>query len=99
MTLLNDPYTALKAHPKWTLSENQLSIQRTLHFKNFNVAWGFMCRVALVAEKMDHHPEWRNVYNQVEISLTTHSAEGLTELDLRLAAAIDTIADQMGVTK
>jgi 4a-hydroxytetrahydrobiopterin dehydratase len=65
---------------------------KTFKFKDFSEAFGFMARAALVAEKMDHHPEWTNVWNRVEVTLSTHSAGGLTELDLKLAEAMDRIA-------
>jgi 4a-hydroxytetrahydrobiopterin dehydratase len=68
------------------------AIAKTYTFKNFNAAFGFMTRVALVAEKMDHHPEWRNVYRTVEVTLSTHDAGGLTERDVKLARAMDDIA-------
>jgi 4a-hydroxytetrahydrobiopterin dehydratase len=68
------------------------AIAKTFTFKDFNAAFGFMARVALTAEKMDHHPEWRNVYRTVEVTLSTHDAGGLTALDLQLAAAMDQIA-------
>lgn len=80
---------ALADLPRWTLSEDGLAIQRTLIFDDFAQAFGFMARVAIVAEKADHHPEWFNVYNRVEIRLTTHDAGGLSTRDLALAAAID----------
>ena len=72
--------------------EGRDAIQKTFKFKDFNEAFGFMARAALVAEKMDHHPEWANVWNRVDVTLSTHSAGGLTELDLKLAEAMDKIA-------
>ncbi len=83
---------ALKALPGWQLVEGRDAITRTYKFDDFNAAFGFMTRVALVADKMDHHPEWFNVYNRVEVTLSTHEAEGLTERDVRLATAIDGFA-------
>lgn len=75
----------------WIEQENAL--QRTFTFKDFSEAFAFMARVALIAEKMDHHPDWSNVYNRVHIKLNTHSAGGtVTEKDRKLAAAIDRIA-------
>jgi 4a-hydroxytetrahydrobiopterin dehydratase len=65
------------------------AISKLFTFKDFNQAWGFMCRVALLAEKRDHHPEWRNVWNKVEITLTTHDAGGLSGRDFELATAIE----------
>jgi len=75
----------------WNLSNDTKSIHKELKFKDFNHAWGFMNRVALLAEKMDHHPEWFNVYNRVEITLTTHDAGGISERDIKMASAIDDI--------
>jgi 4a-hydroxytetrahydrobiopterin dehydratase len=75
--------------PAWTLEGEHL--KRRLVFADFNQAWGFMARVALLAEAQDHHPEWFNVYNRVEIALTTHDAGGLSARDVRLATAIDAL--------
>jgi 4a-hydroxytetrahydrobiopterin dehydratase len=75
--------------PHWTLVQGRDAIHRGWKFANFSQAWGFMARVALLAEKFDHHPEWSNVYNQVEITLSTHDAGGLSSRDLALAHAID----------
>lgn len=75
--------------PDWTLMNDGKAIGRTIRFKDFNEAWGFMNRVALLAEKMDHHPEWSNVWNTVTIALSTHDAGGLTSKDVKLATAID----------
>ncbi len=83
---------ALDSLPHWSLAEGREAIVRTFRFRDFSEAWGFMARVALVAEKLDHHPEWFNVWNRVEVTLATHDAGGLTELDLRLARAMDRIA-------
>ncbi|MEP3277914.1 MAG: 4a-hydroxytetrahydrobiopterin dehydratase [Stappiaceae bacterium] len=77
----------------WTLVEGREAIGRDFKFKSFNEAFGFMTRVALVAEKMDHHPEWFNVYNKVNVILATHDAGGLTELDVNLAKKMDRFAD------
>ena len=77
----------LEALPDWTLEQQKL--YRKFVFDDFNSAFGFMTRVALVAEAMNHHPEWSNVWNRVEIHLTTHDAGGLSDLDFRLAARID----------
>jgi len=77
----------LQAVPGWQIREGKL--YRRLQFKNFVEAFGFMSRVALLAEKADHHPEWFNVYHTIEIFLTTHDAGGLSERDFALAAAID----------
>ncbi len=78
--------------PGWSLVEGRDAIRRRLVFHDFAEAWGFMSRVALLAEKHDHHPEWSNVWNRVEIVLTTHDAGGLSERDLALARAIDALA-------
>ncbi len=75
--------------PGWTPVEGRDAIKKTFQFKSFNEAWGFMSRVALAAEKLNHHPEWFNVYNRVEIVLTTHDCGGLSELDVKLAKRID----------
>jgi 4a-hydroxytetrahydrobiopterin dehydratase len=79
----------LAAHPEWTLRADGLAIERRFQFKNFSQAWAFMSRVALLAEKHDHHPEWSNVYNRVAVTLTTHDAGGLSERDAKMAGAID----------
>ncbi len=76
----------------WSDVSGRDAITRKFTFKNFNEAFGFMSRVALVAEKMDHHPEWSNVYKTVDVTLSTHDAGGLTELDIKLAEAMDKIA-------
>jgi 4a-hydroxytetrahydrobiopterin dehydratase len=73
----------------WQAAEGRDAIRRSFKFKNFSEAWGFMNRVALLAETQDHHPEWSNVYNRVEILLATHDCDGLSERDLKLARAID----------
>jgi 4a-hydroxytetrahydrobiopterin dehydratase len=80
------------ALPEWKPAEERDAIRREFRFGDFNEAWGFMARVALLAEAQDHHPEWSNVYNRVDILLTTHDAGGLSERDLRLARAIDGLA-------
>lgn len=90
--------TALESLPLWQKAdEARPAIKRELRFADFNTAFGFMARVAIEAEKSDHHPEWFNVYNRVEILLTTHDAGGVTERDLKLAAFIDAAAE--GLTK
>ncbi|PSC07006.1 4a-hydroxytetrahydrobiopterin dehydratase [Alsobacter soli] len=76
----------------WALVEGREAIQRRFVFKDFNEAFGFMARVALAAERMNHHPEWSNVYKTVDITLATHDAGGLTELDVKLAHKIDQLA-------
>jgi len=79
------------ALPEWKLVEGRDAITRAFRFKDFSEAWGFMARVALLAEAQDHHPEWFNVWNRVDITLSTHDAGGLSERDIRLASAIDQI--------
>ena len=76
----------------WSEVSGRDAITKKFTFKNFSEAFGFMSRVALAAEKMDHHPEWSNVYKTVDVTLSTHDAGGLTELDVRLAEAMDKIA-------
>ena len=80
---------ALARLPQWTLREDGLAIMRKLKFSDFGEAFGFMTRVAIAADKADHHPEWFNVYNRVEITLTTHDAGGLSKRDVALAEAIE----------
>lgn len=77
--------------PAWRALPERDAIGREVKFADFSAAWGFMSRVALVAERMDHHPEWSNVYNRVSIVLTTHDAGGLSERDVAMARAIDAI--------
>ena len=76
----------------WSEVSGREAIARTFTFRDFNEAFGFMTRVALVAERMNHHPEWRNVYNRVHVVLTTHDAAGVTALDLELAQAMNRLA-------
>jgi len=87
---------ALQELAGWSLADGRDAIEKSFKFKDFSQAWGFMARVALAAEAMDHHPEWSNVYNRVEILLTTHSCDGLSELDLALARKIEAAAKEMG---
>jgi 4a-hydroxytetrahydrobiopterin dehydratase len=84
--------SGLAALPGWTRVSGRSAITKTWKWADFNQAWGFMNRVALVAEQMNHHPEWSNVWNRVEITLSTHDAGGLSALDFQLAAAIERIA-------
>jgi 4a-hydroxytetrahydrobiopterin dehydratase len=86
--------TALADLPGWTLADDGLSIKRVYKFGDFNAAFGFMARVALKADKMDHHPEWFNVYNKVEMTLTTHDAGGVTQKDIDLATFCQTAAGE-----
>jgi 4a-hydroxytetrahydrobiopterin dehydratase len=83
---------ALGELAQWREVAGRDAIARTLQFKTFNEAWGFMSRVALHAERHDHHPEWFNVYNRVEVTLATHECGGLSERDVRLAKFIDKLA-------
>lgn len=76
----------------WTETEGRDALHKAFKFRNFSEAWGFMSRAALVAEKLDHHPEWTNVWNKVSVTLTTHDAGGLTELDVTLAEAMDNMS-------
>jgi 4a-hydroxytetrahydrobiopterin dehydratase len=88
---------ALKELSGWSAVEGERdAIRRSYRFRDFNEAFGFMARAALMAEKLDHHPEWSNVYNRVEVTLTTHDADGVTALDVRLAAFMDAAADALG---
>ena len=89
--------SALKGLSGWSDVAGREAIARTFVFKDFNEAFGFMSRAALVAEKRDHHPEWRNVYKTVEVVLATHDAGGVTKLDIQLATAMNAIARQLGV--
>lgn len=79
------------ALPEWRLAEGRDAIRREFRFRDFSEAWGFMARVALLAEAQDHHPEWSNVWNRVEILLSTHDAGGLSARDIQLARAIDAL--------
>ncbi|KAF0288918.1 putative pterin-4-alpha-carbinolamine dehydratase [Amphibalanus amphitrite] len=76
----------------WSKTDGRDAIEKKFQFKDFNQAWGFMSRVALKAEKMDHHPEWFNVYNRVDITLSTHDCGGLSGKDVTLASFIDSVA-------
>lgn len=82
---------SLSTLPEWTLARGGDAIARKLQFANFSEAFAFMAQVALLAEKHDHHPEWSNVYNRVEIELTTHDAGGLSSRDIEMAKAIDAL--------
>jgi len=91
--LMGDARTrALDGLAGWTVTEGRDAIAKTFTFKDFNAAFGFMARVACLAETMDHHPEWFNVYNRVDVTLSTHDAGGLTDLDIRMARFMDDIA-------
>lgn len=82
----------LEELPGWQAVAGREAIGRRFMFGTFNEAMGFICRVALHAEKMDHHPEWTNVYNRVDVVLTTHEVQGLTKLDVELAVFMDRVA-------
>jgi 4a-hydroxytetrahydrobiopterin dehydratase len=86
--------SALAKLQGWSETPGRDAINKKFVFKDFNAAFGFMTRAALVAEKLDHHPEWSNVYKTVEVTLSTHDAGGLTELDIKLAEAMEAIAKQ-----
>ncbi len=75
----------------WAMDEQRDAIKKTFKFKNFADAFGFMTRAAIWSEKWDHHPEWFNVYNRVEVTLTTHDVQGLSALDVKLARKMDTL--------
>ncbi len=83
--------TALAALKEWKEVPGRDAIQRSLQFADFNQAWGFMTKVALAAEKADHHPQWSNVFNKVEIVLSTHDAGGISDKDVELARFIDSV--------
>ena len=88
---------ALKRLPGWSAADGgRDAIRREFRFADFNAAFAFMTRVALTAEKLDHHPEWFNVYNRVEVTLATHDADGVTELDVTLAGFMNEAAKALG---
>ncbi len=80
----------------WSAVPGREAIGKSFRFDDFNQAFGFMTRIALAAEKLDHHPEWFNVYNRVDVTLATHDADGVTELDLKLARLMDAAATGAG---
>ena len=86
---IDDLKAALKRLPDWELAKDREAITRKFQFVDFDAAFAFMTRSALLAAKMDHHPEWFNVYNKVEVTLATHDAGGVTQKDIDLAAAMD----------
>jgi len=97
MTQTLDLAAVLRDLPAWREAQDaRPAIARALVFADFNAAFGFMTRVALYADKVDHHPEWSNVYNRVEVLLTTHDAGGLTQRDLDMAHFIDAAAAALG---
>lgn len=94
----DDERSALMAELEgWALVQEGKAIQKEFRFTNFNAAMGFMMRAGLKAEQLDHHPEWFNVYNRVDVTLTTHDVQGLTILDAQLAVAMDKIAASSGL--
>ena len=92
LVLQSELETALQELDGWTLVDDRKAIEREFLFKGFNAAFGFISRVALAAERHNHHPEWSNVYNRVIIRWTTHSEGGVTDLDLKLARLCDRFA-------
>lgn len=90
---------ALRRLPDWELARGREAICRRFTFVDFDAAFAFMTRVALLAAKMDHHPEWFNVYNRVDVTLATHDAGGVTQKDIDLAAAMDGYAVSVGVRR
>jgi 4a-hydroxytetrahydrobiopterin dehydratase len=82
----------LREFPEWREAEGRDAIARMFQFQDFNQAFGFMTRVALLAEKLDHHPEWFNVYNRIEVTLSTHDAGGVTDKDIAMARAMEEYA-------
>jgi 4a-hydroxytetrahydrobiopterin dehydratase len=83
--------TAAQNLPGWSWHQDRDTIKRCFKFKGFNEAFGFMTRVAMRAEQLNHHPEWSNVYNRVEVTLTTHECKGISKLDIQLARFMDRI--------
>jgi len=86
---------ALAALDGWAYDADAKAIKKDFRFKDFSEAWGFMNRAALLAEKMDHHPEWFNVYNKVDVVMTTHDADGVTSLDIEMATAMNNFESGM----
>ena len=89
---LGELESALTALPEWQLSDDGLGLERAFNFTGFNAAFGFMSRVALAAERENHHPEWSNVYNKVKLRWTTHSVSGVSALDVKLAKKCDSFS-------
>lgn len=91
-----DRAAALASLTGWTEQEGGKKIAKTFKFDGFDSAWGFMTRVAIKAQSMDHHPDWANAYNKVEVDLSTHDAGGVTALDIELATYMDMAASRTG---
>lgn len=89
----HDRAAAIATLNDWTEVKDRDAIKKTFKFKDFNQAFGFMSRAALLAEKMDHHPEWFNVYNKVDVTLTTHDAGGVTDTDVEMAEMMERYAE------
>ncbi len=87
-----DVESFIEKNKGWKMKKNRSALQKSFSFSSFNDAFGFMTRVALVAEQMNHHPEWFNVYNRVDVVLSTHDAGGVTEKDFKLAKFMDSVA-------
>ena len=102
-TLLNETERLLALPPLgesgWGAVPDRDAIRKVWKFKSFIEAWGFMSRVALIAEKLDHHPEWSNVYNVVDVTLTTHDCQGLSNLDIDFAQRLDKLAPDAGIQR
>jgi 4a-hydroxytetrahydrobiopterin dehydratase len=87
------------AETGWAAVPGRDAIRKVWKFRNFSQAWGFMSRAALAAEKLNHHPEWKNVYNVVDVTLTTHDCQGLSRLDIDLAQALDRLAPEADIER
>jgi 4a-hydroxytetrahydrobiopterin dehydratase len=87
--------TLLPSLSGWTMATDRDALCKTYRFTDFAEAFGFMTHVAIIADKQDHHPEWFNVYNRVEVTLTTHDADGLSQRDIKLARAMDAVAAKL----
>lgn len=89
--------TALESLPGWTMTENARAIRRSFQFKNFSDAFGFMTEAALLSERLNHHPEWSNVYGRVDVLLTTHATDGITDFDVHMAVMMNRAAAKRGI--
>ena len=98
MNKSQDVESFLRENPGWQMVQDRPAIQKSYRFRDFNAAFAFMTRVALTAEKMDHHPEWFNVYNKLDVTLTTHDAGGVTEKDLSLARKMDLFYENLNTS-